>query len=208
MKTMRFLPAAAVTALCAFFVSCADHLPVSAPVLSGGGDNYLGGLTTTRQPTGPIPDNVSYWDGDGVPGSPKIVIKLSDQTAYFYKGDQLVGKSKVSTGTPSHQTPTGSFKITQKSKDHRSNLYGVFKDQNGNVVNDDVDTRKDMPPPPGLVYEGADMFYFMRFNGGVGMHAGLLPGYPASHGCVRMPAHMAKIYYENVSYGTPVIVKR
>ena len=76
------------------------------------------------------------------------------------------------------------------------------------VVNDEVDTRKDMPPPPGLVYEGADMYHFMRFNGGVGMHAGLLPGYPASHGCVRMPAHMAEIFYKNVKWGTPVIVTR
>lgn len=189
-------------------VGCYGQLPVSGPMPPGNGNNYLGGLATTRQPTGPIPDNVSFWDGDGVPGAPKIVIKLSDQTAYFYKGDQIVGKSKVSTGTPEHQTPTGSFKITEKDEDHRSNLYGVFKDSSGRVVNDEVDTRKDMPPPPGLVYEGADMYHFMRFNGGVGMHAGLLPGYPASHGCVRMPAHMAEIFYKNVKWGTPVIVTR
>ena len=204
---MKLQTSVVVGFLSSVLIGCSGHMPVSGPMLSGG-NNYLGGLSTTRQPTGPIPDNVSYWDGDGVEGPAKIVIKLSDQTAYFYKGDQLVGKSKVSTGTPTHRTPTGRFKITEKDEDHRSNLYGVFKDQTGRVVNDDVDTRKDMPPPRGLVFEGADMFHFMRFNGGVGMHAGLLPGYPASHGCVRMPAHMAKIFYDNVKWGTPVIVKR
>ena len=47
---------------------------------------------------------------------------------------------------------------------------------------------------------------FMRFNGGVGMHTGFLPGYPASHGCVRMPDHMARVFFENAEIGTPVVV--
>lgn len=207
-STLKFLIPISACLASATLSACFAPQPVSRPVGPGGGNSYLGGLITTREPDGPVRDNVSYWDGDGIPGDPKIVIKISDQTAYFYKGDQLVGKSLVSTGTPGHQTPTGSFKITQKNKDHRSNLYGVFKDQSGRIVDDDVDTRTDLPPPPGLVFEGADMFYFMRFNGGVGMHAGLLPGYPASHGCVRMPAHMAQTYFENVDIGTPVIVER
>jgi lipoprotein-anchoring transpeptidase ErfK/SrfK len=187
----------------AFLTGCLGQMSGTATVA---GDDYLGGLITHRQQSGPLPDNVSYWDGDGILGPPKIVIKRSEQVAYFYKGDQVVGRTRVSTGTPTHGTPPGRFKITEKDEDHRSSLYGVFKDQNGTVVNPEVDTRKDRPPP-GTVYEGADMFNFMRFNGGVGMHAGLLPGYPASHGCVRMPAHMAKIFYENVDLGTPLIVE-
>ena len=206
-QQLKILLPTAVSALLTVLTGCSSHVPMVGPQVIGGGDDYLGGLTAPQTQTEPMVDNVSYWDGDGVSGPAKVIIRLSDQTAYFYKGDQLVGKSKVSTGTPTHQTPRGSFKIAQKNKDHRSSLYGVFKDKSGRVVDDDVDTRKDLPPPPGLVYEGADMFHFMRFNGGVGMHAGLLPGYPASHGCVRMPAHMAKIFFENVSIGTPVIVQ-
>jgi hypothetical protein len=164
-----------------------------------------------RDPNDPgaaLPDDVSYWAGDGVSGSPLVRIDLSAQKAFFYKGGQLVGVSRISTGSNEHATPTGRFRITQKSRNHRSNLYGIFKHKiTGEVVNDDVDTSKDKVPP-GCVYVGAPMPYFMRFNGGIGMHTGYLPGYNASHGCVRMPHKMAKAFFENVAVGTPVVVQR
>ena len=164
-----------------------------------------------RSPTDPgaaLPDDASYWAGDHVKGSPLVRINLTQQKAHFYKGGKLVGVSRISTGQEGHDTPPGRFKIIQKNKDHRSNLYGVFKDKvTGQVVNDDVDTTKDKCPP-GCVYVGAPMPYFMRFNGGIGMHTGYLPGYSASHGCVRMPDKMARKFFENVEIGTPVIVER
>jgi hypothetical protein len=161
-----------------------------------------------EDPGAALPDDVSYWAGDGVRGSPQIRIDLSSQKAFFTKGGQLVGVSRISTGTDEHATPTGSFRITQKNRHHRSNLYGIFKDKaTGQIVNDDVDMRRDKVPP-GCVYIGAPMPYFMRFNGGIGMHTGYLPGYNASHGCVRMPHKMAKVFFENVRIGTPVIVQR
>jgi lipoprotein-anchoring transpeptidase ErfK/SrfK len=150
-------------------------------------------------------DTVSYWNGDGVQGQPGITIDLSQQRAYFYKGSELVGVSLISSGSNKYPTPTGDFKITQKNKDHESNLYGDYKYPDGSIAQKDVDTSKD-PQPPGTVYDGADMPYFMRFNGGIGMHGGYLPGYPASHGCIRMPIEMAKIYFNNVKSGTPVRV--
>ena len=61
--------------------------------------------------------------------------------------------------------------------------------------------------PPGTRFEGSKMHYFMRFVGGTGMHEGFLPGYPASHGCVRMPGHMAATFFKNVDIGTPVTVR-
>jgi len=152
-------------------------------------------------------DTVSYWNGDGVSGPPGVTIDLSQQRAYFYKGSELVGVSLISTGTDQHPTPPGDFKITQKSKDHESNLYGDYKYPDGTIAQKDVDTSKD-PQPPGTIYDGADMPYFMRFNGGIGMHGGYLPGFPASHGCIRMPIEMARIYYENVEKNTPVRVIR
>ena len=150
-------------------------------------------------------DNVSYWDGDKVSGSPAVTIDLSQQRAFFYKDQKLVGVSKISTGTDEHATPTGSYKIIQKSKDHESNLYGEYKYPDGRIAQKDVDTTRD-PKPPGTIYDGTDMPYFMRFNGGVGMHTGFLPGWAASHGCVRMPHYMAMKFYENVEIGTPVHV--
>jgi hypothetical protein len=180
--------------------ACAPLGPESSGYLAG-----FGGVT--NQPTGAgVPDDVSYWDGDGVTGPPMVRINLHLQKAYFYKGDQLVGVSKISTGKEGNDTPPGNYKIIQKNRHHRSNLYGVFKDQlTGQVVNDDVDIKRD-PIPPGCVFEGAEMPNFMRFTGGIGMHSGYLPGYNASHGCVRMPDHMARKYFDNVQVGTPVIV--
>lgn len=153
----------------------------------------------------PEPVDTVYHNPDSVFGSPMITIDLSDQKAFLYKGGTLVGVSRVSTGKSGYRTPTGSYRVTQKNVDHRSNLYGNYVDSYGNVVVANVDVRKDRRPP-GTRFRGAPMTYFMRFNGGIGMHAGYLPGYPASHGCVRMPRQMASIFYENVGNGTPVKV--
>ncbi len=148
-----------------------------------------------------------YWDGENVQGAPMIRIKRDEQKAYFYKGPELVGVSPIATGKTTHTTPPGSFKITQKNMDHKSSLYGVMRNKaTGQIVNDDADTRKHRPGP-GEIFEPAPMPYFMRFNGGVGMHVGHLPGYAASHGCVRMPEPMAIKFFENVEIGTPVIVE-
>ena len=148
-----------------------------------------------------------YWDGDNVQGAPLVRIKRDEQKAYFYKGSELVGVSPIATGKTTHTTPAGSFKISQKNKDHKSSLYGVIRNRaTGQIVNDDADTRKHRPGP-GEFFEAAPMPYFMRFNGGVGMHVGHLPGYAASHGCVRMPEPMAIKFFENVEIGTPVIVE-
>jgi lipoprotein-anchoring transpeptidase ErfK/SrfK len=151
-------------------------------------------------------DMDSYWDGDGMSGAPSIVIDISDQKAYFYKGSSLAGVSALSTGDEKHPTHPGKFKITQKSQWHKSNLYGDFVDGAGNVVVANVAVNKDKAPP-GTRFEGSKMHHFMRFDGGVGMHEGFLPGYPASHGCVRMPPHMAAIFFNNVTNGTPVTVR-
>jgi hypothetical protein len=150
-------------------------------------------------------DNVSYWDGDGVSGAPSIRISLGEQRAYFYKGGQLVGVSIISTGREGFNTPTGSWKLQQKDRYHVSSLYGDYVDANGNIIQKDVDTSKDKRPP-GAIYDGAKMPFFMRIHGGVGMHEGFLPGYPASHGCIRMPGFMAEKFFANVSVGTPVTI--
>jgi len=154
-----------------------------------------------------IPDDISYWDGDGVTGAPLIKINRSQQKAYFYKGGQLVGISKISSGNEDHSTPPGTYKITQKDKDHKSSAYGVFKDKaTGQTINDNVDIRVDKTPP-GAIFYAAPMPNFMRFSGGIGMHTGYLPGYAASHGCIRMPHHMSTKFFENVELGTPVVVE-
>lgn len=202
----KLLSAVTLPLLILTFHSCAPVPGTS----SGSSSGYLAGLGVSQplseRSANPF-DHEGYWDGDGVEGSPSIRISVPYQKAYFYKGAQLVGVSPVSTGTPEHRTPPGKFKVSQKSKDHASSLYGVIRNvATGEITNNDADTRKHKPGP-GEVYEGSPMPYFLRFNGGIGMHTGFLPGYPASHGCIRMPNHMAKKFFENSSIGTPVIVE-
>ncbi len=188
-------------------------LAVGVCLLSGCGDSEKARLanpgtaylpaTGSVDSTGPGYDPISYWDGDGVQGPPSVAIYLNEQRAYFYKGGQLVGVSQVSAGREGHATPPGNFKIIQKDRDHASSLYGDYVDGIGNVVQKDVEVGKD-PKPPGAAFKGAPMPFFMRITGGVGMHEGYLPGYPASHGCIRMPGRMAETFFNNVEVGTPV----
>ncbi len=185
-----------------FALAACDEGPV------GGSTQYLGGVYGNGAVSSNAPqDTVSYWDGDGVPGKPSVKISISEQRAYFYKGGELVGVSQLSTGREGLGTPTGTYKIIQKDKDHASNLYGDYVDANDNVVVPNVDVNKDAKPP-GTRFKGAPMPYFMRIVGGVGMHAGYLPGYPASHGCIRMPEFMAENFFNAVNSGTPVTVTR
>ncbi|MEI6491198.1 MAG: L,D-transpeptidase [Verrucomicrobiota bacterium] len=167
---------------------------------------YLGqdGSIVSRSSASTLADKNSYWDGAGVSGEPSILIDLSEQTASFYKGSKLVGVSAISSGREGRVTPVGNYKVVGKELEHHSNLYGDYVDAAGNVLVRNVDAKKD-PKPPGAVFAGSPMPFFMRLNcPGVGMHQGFLPGVPDSHGCIRMPERMVKIYYENVSVGTPV----
>jgi hypothetical protein len=176
------------------------------PRLAYGQTQYLGGVYGNEPVASSAPnDNVSYWDGDGVPGKPSIKISLGEQRAYFYKSGQLVGISQLSTGREGLNTPLGQYKIIQKDIDHASSRFGDYVDASDNVIVQNIDNEKD-PKPPGTHYKGAPMPYFMRIVGGVGMHAGYLPGYPASHGCIRMPEFMAEDFFKSVEKGTPVTI--
>lgn len=171
----------------------------------GEGTVYLGGYAARDNVRGNF-DNYSYWDGDKVSGPPSIIIRLAHQRAYFYKGNELVGVSTISTGREGFGTPSGRFKVLQKDKDHASSLYGDYVDSKGVVLRRDIDRHKD-PMPPGAKFDGAKMPYFMRVTSGVGLHQGFLPGYPASHGCIRMPDFMAEAFFRNVELGTPVTIE-
>lgn len=147
----------------------------------------------------------SYWRGDGVPGRPHIHISLGQQKAYFYKGRYLVGASPICSGSPAFPTPKGNFKVIEKDHDHLSSIYGDYINDYGGIVMTQIDNRKD-PRPPGTRFDGAKMHWFMRLVGGIGMHAGYLPGYADSHGCIRLPETMARTFYLHAPMGTPVVI--
>jgi L,D-transpeptidase catalytic domain len=159
--------------------------------------------TTAPAPTPPQ----GYWNGDSVPGSPKIVVSIAEQRAYFFKGKNLVGETTVSTGKPGFGTPPGQYTVLSKDATHVSTVFGDYVDDAGNVVKSNIDSRKDSRPK-GSHYDGARMPFAMFFRGGYAMHQGYVPPYAASHGCIRIPQSMAETFFNAASVGTPVIVKQ
>lgn len=140
------------------------------------------------------------------PDQARVVVSLSKQRAYLLHGDQVAVDSPISSGKRAGMTPTGQFSVLEKDKDHRSSIYGDFVDKKGRTVRSGVSLKIDSAPS-GTRYVGAPMKWFMRLTGdGVGMHIGILPGYPASHGCIRMPPQAAEMFYNRVKLGTPVQV--
>lgn len=200
----RMFPAMAL-ASCAAFSGCANIYYYGSDAF-GGTSYFEGGTPVDRGPARRQVDNESWWRGDGVPGTASVVLSLGQQKAYFYKGGRLVGVSQISSGDQNHPTPRGRFAIQQKDQWHQSSQYGDYVDSVGYPIARNIDRSAD-PMPSGARFDGANMHYFMRFTRGIGMHAGYLPGYAASHGCVRLPQHMAEAFYRNVRVGTTVEVR-
>jgi lipoprotein-anchoring transpeptidase ErfK/SrfK len=138
------------------------------------------------------------------PNGVSVEIDLQDQMAYLLQDGEVVIASPISSGRYGHLTTRGQFKVIEKERNHYSNMYGKIVDASGNTVTADADA--DMAVPRGGRFVPAPMRYFMRFNGAEGMHAGYLPGYAASHGCVRLPEANAIAFFESVEVGTPVTV--
>ncbi len=149
------------------------------------------------------------WAPSNSTGRRTIYVDLTGQKAYVVQGDWVEAITRISSGRRGFRTPSGSYTISQKNPNHKSNLYGNYVDGSGKVLRADVDVRTD-PVPEGGHFAGSPMPNFMRLREfrnrvhGVGLHAGLLPGYAASHGCIRLPYPMSKWLYDHSPAGTPV----
>lgn len=111
-------------------------------------------------------------------GPVEVVISLPQQLAYVYRGGTLIGASTISSGKAGNESPIGAFEILQKKKDHRSNKYN-----------------------------SAPMPFMQRLNWyGVALHGGHIPGYPASHGCIRLPMTFAQKLFGVTSLGAKVVI--
>ena len=119
------------------------------------------------------------WAPQIAPNGPvAMIVNLKTQRAYVYRNGVPIGVTTVSSGKPGHATPTGVFTILQKDVDHHSSLYN-----------------------------NAPMPYMQRLTwDGIALHAGSLPGYPASHGCVRLPLAFAKLLYGVTQLGLTVVI--
>lgn len=152
-----------------------------------------------------IPELGGMMDRGGTSGR-RIVVNLKTQRADLFHQSKLVATSPISSGREGKETPAGQFSVTEKDVDHRSSLYGNYV-RDGKIVKENVDIRKG-GRPAGSKFVGVPMPYFLRFSGACGLHAGNIPGYPASSGCVRLPKRQAKRFYDAVKVGTPVVVVR
>ena len=140
-------------------------------------------------------------------GRTSIVVRKRAQEADLFKGRDEIAVAHISTGREGYETPIGRFRVLRKDRDHRSSLYGDYVDDDGRIVKANVDVRKGGRPPYSH-FLGAPMPFFLEFSPGYGLHAGHLPGYPASHGCVRLSYWKARQFFNDARVGTAVTVQR
>ena len=133
-----------------------------------------------------------------------VIIDLTEQTAYLLEDGRVAFVSPIASGKEGWGTPIGSFRVI--SKDSEPPVRKLRSGQR--LLRQNSQSKRDsgLIRPPGCHYMPAPMPYFMEFRKYVGMHAGYLPGYPASHGCVRMPRDLAAEFFARVQIGTPVKV--
>src|SRR5213083_443635 len=119
------------------------------------------------------------WEPERAPEGPLLIVaSVTEQVAYVYRNGIRIARSSVSTGRPGHRTPTGVFTILEKEVHHTSSIY-----------------------------KGAEMPYMERVTwGGIALHAGDLPGYPDSHGCIRLPLEFSKLLFGVTMKGATVII--
>lgn len=142
------------------------------------------------------------------PSNAKIEISLGEQRARVFRKDGpqniLVIETPISSGKPGHATGTGNFQIKEKLVSKQSTLYGTWVNSAGQTVGSSGDSRS--RPPGASRFVGADMPYWMRINGGIGLHIGYVPGYPASHGCIRVPEAIQPLIFSKVGVGSAVTI--
>lgn len=158
----------------------AATLGLAAPALAEEGP----GTIAVAQAAAALAPNRFVWadpsvaQADPIAQPVTVVVSLPMQRAYVYRGDTMIAAATVSTGKDGKDTPVGVFPILQKREMHRSNLYNAAP----------------MPFMQRLTWDG------------VALHAGNNPGFPDSHGCIRLPAAFAKKLFSITSVGTNVIV--
>jgi hypothetical protein len=135
--------------------------------------------TPTGKPTGMLKPGEYWWNPRLSPSGPVVVlVSIPQQTMHVYRNGILIGRSTVSTGAKGHSTPGGVFSILEKKETHHSKTY-----------------------------DNAPMPYMQRLTwSGIAMHSGTLPGYPASHGCIRLPYNFSQLLFKATANGGTVVV--
>jgi len=159
-----------------FIVFAAGLLVVERPIIFG--ETFTEGVRVSPE-TVTLKPGEFVWEPERAPEGPLLIVaSVTEQVAYVYRNGIRIARSSVSTGRPGHPTPTGVFTILEKEVHHTSSIY-----------------------------KGAEMPYMERVTwGGIALHAGDLPGYPDSHGCVRLPLEFSKLLFGVTMKGATVII--
>jgi hypothetical protein len=135
--------------------------------------------TPTSKPTGPLKPGDYWWHPEISPQGPlMILISIPEQEMHVYRNGIMIGRSSISTGSKGHETPGGVFSILEKQQSYRSKKYNDAP----------------MPNMQRLTWTG------------IAMHSGQLPGYAASHGCVRLPYDFSQLLFTTTNRGGTVII--
>jgi hypothetical protein len=135
--------------------------------------------TPTGKPTGALKPGEYWWHPEISPQGPlMILISIPEQEMHVYRNGIMIGRSSVSTGSKGHDTPGGVFSILEKQQSYRSKKYNDAP----------------MPNMQRLTWTG------------IAMHSGQLPGYAASHGCVRLPYDFSQLLFATTTRGGTVII--
>jgi hypothetical protein len=142
------------------------------------GETFTEGVRVSPE-TDKLKPGEYVWEPERAPEGPLLIVaSTTEQVAYVYRNGIRIARSSVSTGRPGHRTPTGVFTILEKEVHHTSSIY-----------------------------KGAEMPFMERVTwGGIALHAGNLPGYPDSHGCVRLPLEFSKLLFGVTMKGATVII--
>jgi hypothetical protein len=145
---------------------------------TGSAETFTEGVRVSPE-TDKLKTGEYVWEPERAPEGPLLIVaSTTEQVAYVYRNGIRIARSSVSTGRPGHRTPTGVFTILEKEVHHTSSIY-----------------------------KGAEMPYMERVTwGGIALHAGNLPGYPDSHGCIRLPLEFSKLLFGVTMKGATVII--
>jgi hypothetical protein len=151
---------------------------VVLPLLAVATETSLKGQRPTGTPPEELERGEFVWQPEAAPSGPLVVlVSINEQFAYVYRNGVLIGYCPVATGKPGHETPTGVFTILEKDKDHVSSIYKAA-----------------MPYTERLTWSG------------ISLHAGSIPGYPNSHGCIHLPYEFSRLLFELEHLGGTVVI--
>ena len=190
-----------IAAACALAVSRSDAAPADAPDQVPA--KTAKDLIQKQEPWRAFPEVFAK----ATPENTRLVVNLATQRALLMVGTEVSIDTPISSGKRGAPTPVGAFKVLEKTRGRQSSTYGSYVDKRGRTVRSGISMKLDAAPA-GTHYVANPMLFFCRFTEtGFGIHGGILPGYPAADGSIRVPEDVARFIYEKVRVGTPVEIR-